>query len=257
MRYSIDTIPVLDAFRQAKGCPFCYMKEKLEEECLEHYMGDSKMEPDIRIATNQKGFCAHHLKRMHTDMEGKLGLALIADTHMKQRTENVDANLDELLAMCAQDESFFGRVKSAKAYSEKTQQIVSRLEADAASCVVCERVNINLERYFETTVYLWENQADFAELFRGSDGFCLEHFGTLLNLCAQGAVSAKKRALAQAAIMLQKERTSKDMDDLDWFIKKYDYRNWEKPWGEAKTALSRVLNRLQGHILDYEEDSGK
>jgi len=256
MRYSIDTIPVLDAFHQAQGCPFCYMKQKLEEECLEHYMGDSKMEPDIRIATNEKGFCAHHLHRMFTEMEGKLGLALIADTHAKQRQENIQADLDALLALCMQDDNFFGRIKGAKAFEEKAAQIADRIDKDAASCIVCERVDTNLQRYFETTVYLWEHQADFADLFKNSQGFCLEHFGTLLRCCG-GAMTAKKRALVQAAIELQQERMTKDMEDLAWFIKKFDYRNINEPWGDAKTALPRVLNRLQGEILPYDEDSGR
>jgi hypothetical protein len=34
--------------------------------------------------------------------------------------------------------------------------------------------------------------------------------------------------------------------DLDWLVAKYDYRNAGKPWGEAKDALQRTMQKLEG-----------
>ena len=52
----IYTIPVNEAFdycgeEDTKGCPFCEMYKRLEENELEIILGASMMEPDIRIKT--------------------------------------------------------------------------------------------------------------------------------------------------------------------------------------------------------------
>ena len=40
-----------------------------------------------------------------------------------------------------------------------------------------------------------------------------------------------------------------DAKDLDWFTRKFDYRNQNEPWGNSKTALARAVNRLRGYCL--------
>ena len=59
------TIPVNEAFEASAadhscGCPLCALYRKLEEDELELILGASMMEPDIRIKTNEKGFCRTH-----------------------------------------------------------------------------------------------------------------------------------------------------------------------------------------------------
>ena len=56
------TIPVNEAFEASAadascGCPFCALYRKLEEDELDLILGASMMEPDIRIKTNEAGFC--------------------------------------------------------------------------------------------------------------------------------------------------------------------------------------------------------
>jgi hypothetical protein len=34
-------------------------------------------------------------------------------------------------------------------------------------------------------------------------------------------------------------------EDLDWFIKKYDYRFAKEPWKNSKDALQRTLKKVQ------------
>lgn len=257
MRYSIDTIPVLDAFRQSSGCPFCTLYENLESECLQHYMGDSKMQPDIRIAMNETGFCARHFAKMYTDQEGKLGLALIVDTHSKLRMEHIEKQKDSILELCSRENGFFDRVRSTETLRTHLKELTRQIRADDSRCMVCERVDTHLQRYLETAVYLWEHEAGFDELLRQSDGFCLKHLASLLEICNNGVVSRKKRGFIKLVLELQQEKSARDMADLEWFIRKFDYRNKEKPWGEAKTALPRVLNRLKGRIIYSGEDSSQ
>ena len=39
-------------------------------------------------------------------------------------------------------------------------------------------------------------------------------------------------------------------DEIEWFTRKFDYRNDDKPWGNSRDAVERSLNKLRGHIVD-------
>ena len=70
MQEKIYTIPVNEAFSKKDGCPFCRLKKQLEDAERELIMGASMMEPDIRIKTNERGFCKkHYLKMLKSDQK--------------------------------------------------------------------------------------------------------------------------------------------------------------------------------------------
>lgn len=249
MRYAIDTIPVIDAYSQKDICPFCHLHDTLQADCLEHYMGDSKMESDIRMATNEKGFCATHLRMMYTGQEGKLGLALMCSTHGQARLDKVAGAMTAIEEICARDESFFTRVRSSDSLNQQIDQLIHTLEDTGANCIVCERINTNLQRYYETAVYLWEHEPGFPRLAQENTRICMEHLPQLLRACKKSGVSKKQRAFIALNLSQFSQGIGKDLEDLDWFIRKFDYRNREEPWGDAKTALPRVINRLKGRIV--------
>lgn len=64
MKETICTIPINDIFMPKCGCPFCRMESMLEEQYVKFITGDAMMEPNIRIETNQKGFCHRHFSQM-------------------------------------------------------------------------------------------------------------------------------------------------------------------------------------------------
>ena len=51
---------------------------------------------------------------------------------------------------------------------------------------------------------------------------------------------------AEKFIDFQKERLKEDSGDNDRFILKFDYRNSDMPWGNAKDAPKRLSERLRG-----------
>ncbi len=77
----IYTIPVNEAFDESGSCPFCRMRKKLEENEIDLILGASMMEPDIRIQTNEKGFCSHHFELMYRAQK-RLPLALMLESHL-------------------------------------------------------------------------------------------------------------------------------------------------------------------------------
>ena len=77
---TIYTIPVNEAFEKVHEegfctCPFCLMYNRLEDNELDLILGASMMEPDVRIKTNEQGFCSPHFKKM---LAGKNRLGLCA-----------------------------------------------------------------------------------------------------------------------------------------------------------------------------------
>ena len=83
MSEKIYTIPVNEAFEacaedKSRGCPFCRLYNKLEADETDLILGASMMEPDVRIKTNEKGFCATHFQMLLSG-KNRLGLGLMLD----------------------------------------------------------------------------------------------------------------------------------------------------------------------------------
>ena len=83
MRDDICTIPVSEVFEPKDGCPLCRMHDTVEKRITDYILGDAMMEPDVRIATNESGFCAEHYDKMAA-RRGRLQLALMLETHVQQ-----------------------------------------------------------------------------------------------------------------------------------------------------------------------------
>ena len=87
MREDITTIPITDVFEPRDGCPLCRMRDMLEERSTVYITGAAMMEPDVRIKTNESGFCRRHFGMM-VSCGTRLSNALILQSHLdKIKTE--------------------------------------------------------------------------------------------------------------------------------------------------------------------------
>ena len=82
----IYTIPVNEAVEASAadaslGCPFCHLYNKLEQDELGLILGASMMEPDVRLKTNELGFCRDHFSMMIRRPK-RLPLALVLESHL-------------------------------------------------------------------------------------------------------------------------------------------------------------------------------
>ena len=135
----IYTIPVNEAFEKAAstacGCPFCLMYNRLEANELDLILGASMMEPDVRLKTNDLGFCDTHLCMMFARPK-RLPLALMLESHLDQVAKDLEGNLGLFIA------------KTGDAAAKR----LDRLEH---SCYICERIEYNFSRMIETAALLW------------------------------------------------------------------------------------------------------
>ncbi len=226
MKEHIYTIPVTEAFEHNKDqCPFCALHEKLENDELEIILGASMMEPDVRLQTNEKGFCPRHYRRMFS-MKNRLGLALMLESHLDSLKKDIKLG------------TFLSR--------DIAQKGVDRIERLSKSCYICERVEDKIQKMYKTAAHLYHEEKEFHEYFNEVRYFCLPHYREYM-LAAKVALNKEDYNLlvkaANKKVMAYLEVLN---DDVSLFCKKFDYRFDSLPWGEAKDSVQRSFKFLRG-----------
>ncbi len=228
----IYTIPVNEAFDASAadsrcGCPICALYRKLEEDELELILGGSMMEPDVRMRTNELGFCGTHLDKLFV-RKNRLGLALILESHLSEvRGRMQKRGLSSLLS---------GKAATA---AEVTGAL-------SESCYICERIEHNFSGMLATVCLLFEENTDFRRKVKSQPYFCLPHLHRLL---VTGKANLPKKLYADYADALLEpvEKYAEALGgDVSWFCKKFDYRYGEEPWYNAKDAVERAIAFLSG-----------
>ena len=225
----IYTIPVNEACDQcrgneAEGCPFCKLYRRLENDEIEIILGASMMEPDIRIQTNRLGFCGRHFDIMF-ERNNRLGLALILESHLAETREKCETG------------GFLGA---------KTAAIQDNLEKLESTCYVCNRIEHSFGKMIENSVYLYETESEFRQKTAEQPYFCLPHYSKFI-------ASAKLHMNKKKVPDFQKEIANvvnKYFDelrgDVSHFVKKFDYRYENEPWGNSKDSVERAIRFISG-----------
>lgn len=227
---NIYTIPVNEAFEEsatdkACGCPFCTLYNKLEDDQLELILGASMMEPDVRIKTNEEGFCRTHYDMMFT-RKNRLGMALTLESHLAQLKADMKGSL----------------------FARQGDKAVKRIEKLDSTCFVCRKIEFNFEHMIETAVILWESDEDFRPKLCAQPYFCLPHAAKMLKY-AQKKLDKKSLAEFEKDVLtIQDAYMNKLEEDVSWFCKKFDYRYKEEPWYDSKDAVERSIKFLRSDL---------
>jgi len=239
LKETIYTTPVTEAFGECGegDCPFCIMYNKLDENSIDFVMGPSYMEEDVRMETNKTGFCGSHMAAMY-NRSNRLGLALMTHTHLMQLNHDLNALLKNLDYDAKK--GLFKKGKKQTAPNE-TSDYLKKLKD---SCYICDRTNKIFDRYIDTYFYLWGKNDDFIETAKHCGGFCLNHFFVLLETAEKKLSASDYADFLRITIPLQLNGLKTLEEDLDWFTKKFDYRNTNEPWRNSKDALIRGLKKI-------------
>ena len=229
MLEKIYTIPVNEAFDLCRddpeqGCPFCRLYRKLENDEIELILGASMMEPDVRIQTNELGFCGRHFDIMF-ERNNRLGLALILESH-----------LDVIRESC----------EPGGLFDSRTAQIPEKLEKLEHTCYVCKRIEHSFGKMVENAVYLYDTEQEFREKTKTEPYYCLPHYRMFLNA---GKAHMNKKRYPEFRKALA-ETVNKYFDelrgDVSHFCKKFDYRYENEPWGNSKDSVERAIRFVSG-----------
>ncbi len=231
MKETIYTIPINEAFEQRDGCPLCRLRRKLEHDSLDYILGAAMMEPDIRMETNQQGFCASHYQVM-LGMNRKLSLALTLESRLAQLTEYLDADVRKASARG------FGSAKAVR----------GALHESAESCYVCNRIAFFEDHYYRNIFHMWKTMPQFHLLFMQQPYFCLLHAAKLIDL-APGALGKKESPeFVRIVAEITKNYLSELGRDVSAFCKSFDYRSSGTVLRSAqKNAPERAVEFLSGY----------
>ena len=234
----IYTIPVNEAFEKSVqdkscGCPLCTLYNKLEGDELDLILGASMMEPDVRIKTNEKGFCRTHYDLMFL-MKNRLSMALTLESH-----------LDELKK----------ELRDGGLSAGTGKRTVSRIGSLEASCYVCERIEFNFAHMVETAVLLWENDEEFVGKLKSQPYFCLPHYKMMLEYAQKRLAKKPLRQFVADCEEVQSRYIEELSGDVSWFCKKFDYRYNDEPWYNSKDSIERSMKFLRSDI--HKSGNGK
>jgi len=239
MKEQLHTIPVNEAFETEDECPFCYLERQMEQHAIRYVLGPaaSYMEPDVRGATDKAGFCREHTKKMY-DYGNALGNALILQTYFARLLE--EFHYEAAAFEMPPKQPLLGKRKP-----DTKERLWQRLEQKVESCYICDKIEYNMSRYYQTFFVLLKEK-EFRTKLENTKGFCLRHFARLLREAEEHLPNSQREWFYETAFPLMEENLIRVKDDLDWLVAKYDYRNAGADWKNSRDALTRTMQKLEG-----------
>ncbi len=229
MREDICTIPVSEGFEPLDGCPLCRMRAIAQKRVIDFIMGAAMMEPDIRIRTNEMGFCKEHYAEM-CKSGNRLSLALMLDSHILELQKDI-----------------FGEGKFFKPSSKKSAYKAVRMEQ---TCFVCDKMNFGMEHMLDTIYRTYDKDKGFRELFKLQTEFCLPHYSLLVSNVPDYMNKDKAKELCEDARKITFDYLKELGTDVRHFCDMFDYRNngEDADWGNSKDAIERTVAFLDGEL---------
>ncbi len=243
MKYTLDTIPVLDSYKTGCECPLCQLRVHCEDQYVDSMLGAAYMEPDCRVKTNEIGFCTRHFELMY-NRRNRLGLALMTHTHMQE----VIKSLEGVLANPGSSKHGLFGMRGKQTGDSVPQKIRARMEG----CVICEQIDNSIKRYAYTIAQLYFTNSEFKKLFDQSKGFCLPHLALVMEFADETLSGKQADEFKKALAELEMQNLKRIEGELEWFTLKFDYRNADKPWGNSQDAVERSINKLMGACVGEE-----
>ncbi|RKJ39935.1 hypothetical protein D7X94_09900 [Acutalibacter sp. 1XD8-33] len=232
MREDICSIPVNEVFEPKDGCPFCRMRDMLEDRMATYITGAAMMEPDVRIETNRLGFCAEHFNQILA-RGSRLSVALI---------------LESLLA----------EVKGQVFPEGKTpaKKITAAVHSRQENCFICENIDKNMKHLLDSTVTLWQAEEEFRQLYAAQPYICLPHYGLSLE-AAQKMPKKNFIPFEAATTKLAKGYLEELSGDVTHFCRMFDYRSAGGDWGNSRDSIERAMEWLTARPTVAQQNSGE
>ncbi len=243
MKEKLYTIPLNDAVNQNDECPFCYIERKLEHDALDFVLGSAYMEPNFRDITDEHGFCRCHYKQMF-QYGNALGNALMLKTYYLKLNKELGKQLKNY---SPQKLSFKQKMKGSKA--EVSSPLTEWIKTKDEDCYICSYMDEHYKLYMDTFFYLLRTDSEFTEKIKNSKGFCLHHFGSVMEHAETMLNDKDKEKYTPILFKVMEENLTRVYEDISWFVDKFDYRNKDADWKTSKDAVQRGMQKLVGSYI--------
>ena len=146
-----------------------------------------------------------------------------------------------------------GKLSRAGAQGRKDMETAAAaLQEMADSCILCESVRENMERYLHTVFHLVRSDSEFRRALMQGKGVCLPHLADLLRLAPQELSGKELAEFVEGLCANQAQQARRIQEDISWFIRKFDYRFSAEPWKNSQDAVPRTVNKLRGWCVGPE-----
>ena len=102
----LEISKVHDAYAARGECPLCTLLDSAEEIYLRSFQHSRVMEPNVRVQTNETGFCPDHYRKLYA-VENKLGLSLVLHTHLQEKLPGLLESLSGSVSAAAAGRRIF------------------------------------------------------------------------------------------------------------------------------------------------------
>ena len=161
-------------------------------------------------------------------MKNRLSLALMLQSYLGELLEK-------------------GVVEDTSHISRKDMAAIShKLYESSHNCFICNRVSEKLDLFIKNIIYIWESEPEFREKTRAQEYFCPKHLAQLTQ-AAKSLISKKHySAFCEDHFFVTRKKLSELSEDVTKFCNSYNYMFRHIPLGDAKVAIERTIEFLNG-----------
>ncbi|MCL6590741.1 MAG: DUF6062 family protein [Firmicutes bacterium] len=258
MKENIYTISVMDAFHEESECSLCILEKKQEEQYMNNLLNYTILDVQTRKETNDLGFCRRHFEMMYNKPLkelNRLGLAPLVESYLAGHNERLKKMATRITGILRERTPASGFQKAFPLLNSKPKanvagtvtELITELKDQGNKCYVCYWKDYQMGRYLEIVFLLWSKESDFRELFQQQKGFCRKHFCQLLEKAMEHLDQDQASTFIPELVAMQVANMERLHQEVSLFTKKMAYNNDELPWGTAKDALIRGIQKIAGY----------
>jgi len=230
----LEISKVHDAYAAGGECPLCILLDSAEDTYVRSFQHSRVMEPNVRVQTNETGFCPDHYRKLYVG-ENKLGLGLMLHTHLQTKLPDLLESLSTLAT-----------AGSGRKAAARRSAAAAGLGSLRERCFICTLLKEGRDRYAFTILYLWRKDPEFPATLLSSRGFCIGHFLDMLAAAERLLRGDRLQGWLDAVVPLMTASLTRLEMELLAFTQLFHDSNSGLGSDEERTALARTLQKLAG-----------
>jgi len=241
MKQEIHTFEIWDAFEAKTDCPICDIQSNLEKSYTSGLFRDMAMDNEFCNYLKDSRFCSRHLNSLF-NYRDKFSLALIINKMLSFEIAELEASQIRKSDVETQRTAFQAWIEkfitpaAPKSYKKDEKQY---------SCHLCSYIEERMEDYVATLIDLWKNNLSFRALYYVGNGFCHQHFYQIVNNAKKELKDEELDNFLYTTFRIQQESMKKLNEELQRFIKKFNYHYRDESWGSSKDSLARCISKMK------------
>jgi hypothetical protein len=209
-------------------CFLCSLENEIEKKYMDTYLSELVMDASSREKiVESRGFCNHHFYKM-----------LIA----ANKPGSPDGHGIALVNQSVVDELLQDLNKQKSHHIDDLHKLL----ANENKCPACIHLAGFSRIYVEKIVELLSSDsAEFLKLLRGSKGFCIPHFVTLVYV-AKETIHSQSQEIVRTLMEIEEKNLRRLNSELAEYVERQSYEFSEKDRLAVADTVSRSVEKIAG-----------